>query len=130
SEIIARSFEGRFSSLPESGGKEVVNEFRELDDKLRLMEMFGALNIPNIFIRGHENAIFVLEGDDLKIYDYSNTHAAWRALLDLEKEDQNKDIVFVCGDTTDAVRLAFTNYFSDAREFVKLINQGCEILSK
>ena len=87
SEIIARAFEKMDSSLPELSGKEVVEEFTSLDRSLKMMEMFGALRIPNIVVRGPRNAIFMFEANELKVFEYESTKAAWRALLDLEKED-------------------------------------------
>ena len=107
---------------------EVVEKFLELDDNIRLMDMFRALNIANIVVRGPKNAIFVFEDGELKVQEFDSASAAWKALLDLEKDDYEKDIVFVCGDTPDAIRLSFINYFSDARGFVEMIEGGCKEL--
>ena len=129
SEIISRTCEGITSSLPEMSDNEVVEKFLGLDYKLRLMDMFRALNVANIVVKGpKKNAIFVFDDGDLKVQEFDRVPAAWKALLDLEKDDYKKDIVFVCGDTPDAIRLSFTNYFSDARGFVEMIDDGCETL--
>ena len=80
-------------------------------------------------IRGPRNAIFIFEGRELRVQEFDSARSAWKALLDLEEEDQGKDIVFVCGDTPDAIRLSFTSYFSDARGFVKMIEDGCKALN-
>ena len=130
SEIISRTCEGRTSSLPEMPDNEVVEKFVGLDFKLGLMDMFRALNIANVVVGGPENAIFVFEDGELKVQEFDSTPAAWKALLDLEKDDSEKDIVFVCGDTPDAIRLSFTNYFSDARGFVGMIDSGCRALRR
>lgn len=42
----------------------------------------------------------------------------------------DRDIVLVRADTSEDVRLAFKNYFSDARDFLRLIDDGCARLSK
>ena len=128
SEINSRTCEGIKSSLPEMSDNEVVEKFLELDDNIRLMDMFRALNIANIVVRGPKNAIFVFEAGELKVQEFDSASAAWKALLDLEKDDYEKDIVFVCGDTPDAIRLSFINYFSDARGFVEMIEGGCKEL--
>ncbi|HLW07178.1 MAG TPA: hypothetical protein VKY45_06395, partial [Marinilabiliaceae bacterium] len=52
-----------------------------------------------------------------------------RALFKLEKEVPHVDIVLVKADTSDEVRLAFKNYFSDARDFIELLEEGCQKLS-
>jgi hypothetical protein len=53
-----------------------------------------------------------------------------RALFELEKEFPDSDVVLVRADTSDDVRLAFRNYFSDARDFIRLMEEGCAKLSK
>jgi putative GTP pyrophosphokinase len=52
-----------------------------------------------------------------------------RALFKLESESPEKDVVLVHGDTSEEIRVAFKNYFSDARDFIKLIEDGCEKLA-
>ena len=42
----------------------------------------------------------------------------------------DRDIVLVRADTTEDVRLAFKNYFSDAQDFIQLIEKGCSKLTK
>lgn len=46
----------------------------------------------------------------------------------LEKEVTHDDIVLVRADTSQEVREAYKNYFSDAREFIQLIENGCQKL--
>jgi len=45
-------------------------------------------------------------------------------LFELEREMPDRDIVLVRADTGDEVRIAFRNYFSDARDFIKLVEDG------
>jgi putative GTP pyrophosphokinase len=54
---------------------------------------------------------------------------ALRALFTLEKQMPESDIVLVRADSSEEVRLAFRNYFSDAREFIRLIDSACAKLS-
>jgi hypothetical protein len=42
----------------------------------------------------------------------------------------DRDIVLVRADTSDEIRLAFKNYFSDARDFIRLVEDGCTKLAK
>ena len=48
----------------------------------------------------------------------------------LEKEVTHDDIVLVRANTSQEVREAYKNYFTDARDFIDLIENGCEILFK
>lgn len=54
---------------------------------------------------------------------------ALRALFELEKNLPDKDVVLVRADTSDDVRLAFRNYFSDAKDFLALLDSACARLS-
>ena len=55
---------------------------------------------------------------------------ALRTLFELEKEFPDSDVVLVRADRSDDVRLAFRNYFSDAQDFIQLMDEGCAKLSK
>lgn len=61
----------------------------------------------------------------MDIRSYDDAPDALRALFDLEKQMPENDIVLVRADSSEDVRLAFRNYFSDAREFVRLVNTAC-----
>ena len=50
-------------------------------------------------------------------------------MIDLEKEHSKSDIVLVRGVADKDVRMAFKNYFSDARDFISLIESACNKLS-
>ena len=54
---------------------------------------------------------------------------ALRALFELEKENPGRDIVLVRAASSEEVRIAFRNYFSDAHEFIRMIDEGCHKLS-
>jgi hypothetical protein len=53
---------------------------------------------------------------------------ALAALFELEKEHPGTDIVLVKADTSEEVRFAFRNHFSDARDFIKWVKDGCHKL--
>jgi len=52
-----------------------------------------------------------------------------RALFELENRYPDRDVVLVRADKSDEIRLAFRNYFSDATEFIRLLEEGCTKLS-
>ena len=66
---------------------------------------------------------------ELEIKTYRDAPEALRALFQLEKENPGKDIVLVKADTSEEVRFAFKNYFSDAQDFINLVEKGCQIMS-
>jgi len=66
--------------------------------------------------------------EQLEILSYENATVALRALFEFERDHPGLDIVLVKGDRPEDVRLAFKNYFSDARQFIYLIEAGCQKL--
>lgn len=129
SEIIARRWENHNSCHPDIVDEELVRRFLWLDGELGFMRMLQGLNAADSEIGGGKNVILIFELQDLQIKTYRDATDALRALFELERSNPGKDIVLVRADTTEEMRISFKNYFSDAREFIHLINEGCEVLS-
>jgi len=130
SEIISRAFENMSSSLPELSNMEVVEQFLALDEELHFMIMLRSLNAADREISDDKNIILIFKEDpiddeELEILSYPDATIALRALFELEREFPGTDIVIVKGDKPEDVREAFKNYFSDARQFIDLIDDGC-----
>ncbi|HBP5742024.1 RelA/SpoT domain-containing protein [Pseudomonas aeruginosa] len=131
SEILARVYEGRKGTFPEVDDREVVANFLALDRELKLMKTLKGLNSANKSVTENRNAILIFsDSGELEIKTYRDSTDALRNLFDLEKRFPQKDIVLVKADTSEEVRIAFKNYFSDARDFIEYIEQGCTKLSK
>lgn len=128
SEIIARAFENRNSCLPDVDDGDLVRQFIALDEQLNFMSLLKGLNEADGQISNRKNVILIFS-DDLEIETYKDATEALRALFKLEKENPDKDVVLVRADTSEEVRIAFRNYFSDATEFIRLIDDGCRVLS-
>ena len=132
SEIIARAYEDSNSYLPDLADDIVVSTFRNLDEQLGLLQMLRALNAADKELPLNRNVILIFgvrdDVEDLQFKSFRDAPEALRALFQLEKDNPGKDVVLVRADTTEDMRLAFQNYFSDAKEFVNLIEQGCEEL--
>lgn len=60
---------------------------------------------------------------------YRGATEALRALFVHEKEHPGADVVLVRADTSEDIRTAFRNYFTDATEFIRLVEEGCQKLS-
>lgn len=131
SEILARAFENAKGALPDLSDREVVAEFLRLDKELRLLKTLRGLNAADKAVTERKNAILIFSGGrELEVRTFRDATDALRALFDLEKEFPDSDVVLVRADTSDDVRLAFRNYFSDARDFIQLMEQGCAQLTK
>lgn len=130
SEILARSFEdskGPFSDMTDAN---LVRAFLQIDKDLGLMNMLRGLNAADTAVTLNRNAILIFsESGELEIQTYRDATDALRELFELEKKLPGKDIVLVKADTTEDVRFAFKNYFSDAQDFISLVEKGCQKLS-
>lgn len=130
SEIIARSFEQKKSCHPNLSDIEVVRKFLVLDNEIKFMETLRNLNSASGEISKNKNIILIFsEENALETKTYRDATDAIRALFILEEQNPGKDIVLVRADTSEDVRFAFKNYFSDAREFISFIDQGCQTLA-
>lgn len=131
SEILARAYEDLKGPFPELQDKEIVADFLKLDHELGLLNTLRGLNAADKAVTERRNAILIFSGArELDVRTYRDSTEALRALFDLEKEFPDCDVVLVRADTSDDVRLAFRNYFSDARDFLKLMEGGCAKLTK
>ncbi len=109
---------------------ELLKHFFELDHELGLMRLLRGLNAADSDVRAKRNVILMFsETEELKIRSFANATEALRVLFEMEQNNPGKDIVLVRADTSEDVREAFRNYFSDAREFIDLVERGCEELA-
>jgi len=130
SEILARAYEKSKGPFPELEDREVVRRFLALDEELSLLNTLHGLNAANKSVTENRNTILIFSpSGDLEIRTFRDAPDALKALFELEKQFPDRDIVLVRADTSDEVRLAFRNYFSDAQEFIRLVENGCAKLS-
>ena len=93
--------------------------------------MLRALNAADKEVTESRNAILMFSPDGLlDVKTFRNAPGALQTLFALEEQHPEYDIVLVRAGTSDEVRLAFRNYFSDAREFIRLIEDGCDHLAR
>lgn len=130
SEILARAHEGQTGPFPDVPDRDLVSSFLASDRQLGLLKMLRGLNAANRDVSDKRNAILIFSGTgDLEVRAFRDAPDALRALFDLEKQFPDRDIVLVRADTSEEVRLAFRNYFSDARDFIRLLEDGCAKLT-
>lgn len=130
SEILARAFEDSKGPHPDMSDQEVVRSFLEKNHNLGLMNMLRGLNSADTEVSSNRNTILIFsESGSLEVKTYRDSTDALKALFELEEAMPGRDIVLVKADTSAEVRFAFKNYFSDAQDFISLIDEGCEKLS-
>jgi len=129
SEILARAFEDAKGPFPDMSNSDLLQEFLQLDKSLNILGRLKGLNTADRAVTEKRNAILIFSpSGELEIREFRDATDALRALFQLEKDRSASDIVLVRADTSEEVRLAFKNYFSDARDFIQLVESGCEQL--
>lgn len=137
SEIIARGFEKSYSCEPEVANKDLVKEFDEIENRIKLLQRLKSIKTINFAITSvanlkRKNLILQTthkEGAGIRIYSYDSLSLATKKYFELEKSaTPDEDIVLVRAETHDSIRQAFKNYFSDTGDFTSLIENGIERL--
>lgn len=129
SEIIARSQEHSNGPFPEMENNDLVKEFLNIENELSLLKTLSNLKAVKEHATANRNAILIFsKSAELEIRTYRKETVALIDLFKLEKEMPDNDIVLVKANRSEDIRLAFKNYFSDANDFVRLIEEGCKIL--
>ena len=130
SEIMARAHENMNGPFPKESNKDLVKSFLDLEKELNLLNRLRGLNEADPDVSDRKNVILIISpSGDLHTRSYKSGVEALRNLFLLEKEYPNSDIVLVKADALEDVRCAFKNYFSDTKDFVGLVERGCEKLS-
>ena len=130
SEILARAHEKRTGPFPTKSDQDIIRQFLALNKELKLMTTLRGLNAADSSVNVNRNAILIFsKSGKLEVRSFRDATEALRELFELERENTGSDIVLVRADTSDEVRLAFKNYFSDARDFINLVERGCQKLS-
>jgi hypothetical protein len=130
SEILARAHEDSMSVFPSMDNDELLANFFEVDREIGLIKLLRGLNAVDKEVSSDRNVILMFsENEELTVYSYRDAPDALRALFELEKNNPGRDIVLVRAASSDEVRVAFRNYFSDARDFIRLIEDACGKLS-
>lgn len=125
SEILARAHERCKGPFPFKSDEKIVAEFDRLDSELHLLQTLQGLNGSGMQSTRKRNVILVFDvGGELTVETYETATSAIAALFEMESTHPEKDIVLVRADTNEEVRLAYKNYFSDAKDFLSWIKSG------
>lgn len=130
SELLARAHEKLTGPFPTASDQEILDEFLSLDSELHLMQTLRGLDSVKSDFTDKRNSILIFSKEgDLEVRNFRVATDALRALFELEKNMPDRDIVLVRADTSEEVRVAFRNYFTDARDFVRFVDVACTKLS-
>jgi len=131
SEVIARTCERLTSCCANLTDEEVADKLEEIDSEIHVMAMLRKMR-PSEERAGDASALILqmTPPGELQIHEFPNKAAATSALFKLEKEHPKDDIVLVTADTFESIRTSYRNYFSDVKEFVRLVDDGCRALRK
>jgi len=132
SELIARYFENQFSARPDLTNIQLVDEFNDIDRKIGLIETFKGLRKTEGIVGATENAILIIHSgkdgkmENLEVLTFQSMSSAISRYEELERQyaETNADIVLVRAGSTESIRDAFRNYFSDVVDFVQLIDES------
>lgn len=135
SEVLARAFEHMTSCSPEIEPLNLIEFLMHAEHETHILSIFSELetNKENLDPRKASLLIFRYNLDlfeerlEIRSFDSVNTAIKEYNLLEEELADK-ADIVLVGSRSSEAIKSAYRNYFSDAKEFVDLINNGLSIL--
>lgn len=131
SEILARAHEQKTGPYPEIENITLLKKFNDLDNELHLIRTLTGLNSAETETNENRNSILIFKSDaELEVKSYRDSSDALKALFKLEQEHPELDIVLVKADSNEEIRMAFRNYFSDAKDFIRLLTDAQSILEQ
>lgn len=128
SEIIARSEEKLTSYYAELSNQDLVKKFEALESDIKLLNQLKNLRIASEkydFLK--QNIILVHNEKEkkLEVHSFDTLPLAQTKYFQLEKElGDTCDIVLVRAPSQESLRQAYKNYFSDTKDFTRLIDSG------
>lgn len=129
SEILARGHEDLKGAYPDLSNSDLLEKFKKLDEELHLIQTLAGLNSVQAKDTENKNSILIFNTDgSLEVKSYREATDALKALFKLEQERPNLDIVLVKADSNEEIREAFKSYFSDAKDFIRLLTEAQQIV--
>lgn len=129
SEILSRAHEGKTGPFPDYSHGELLQRFEQVDNEIHIIRTLTGLNSSETVYTDSRNSILIFKDDgSLEVKSYKEAPDALRELFRLERDFPALDVVLVKADTNEEIRMAFKNYFSDAKDFIKLLTEGQTIL--
>ena len=138
SEILARAHEGMPGHCPDLNEKELIEEFDGLESELHAIARLRSLTSSEFQKFARSSKLFVLinytsgpnEGK-FQAQGFADNASALARYSELEQSlGGQADVVLVGSSQQDAIKLAYTNYFSDASGFISTLDEARTLLRK
>jgi putative GTP pyrophosphokinase len=137
SEILARSFEDRNSSLSASPNSQLIDRLGALEEQTHILRIFENLNANIAEFDFKKISILVFhfaqDGDQSSSLEVKTFPSVPTALIEYSKLEfelaGRADIVLVGASSKENMRSAFRNYFADTSDFLEMIKNGIQYLS-
>lgn len=137
SEVLARAFDGMTGCFPEISNKDLIQEFQYLEEELRTIQRLRELSSSEFQSFARKAKLFILinytsgtKAGQFEALSFSDNSSAASMYSKLEHDlSEVADIVLVGASQQDAIKLAYTNYFSDASAFISFINEAVRKLA-
>lgn len=138
SEVLARAFESSTGNCPGLSNAQVLRELKSLEASTHAIQKLRNIASSDVHFAAKSHKLFVLvnffadpNATSTQIFPMADTRSAARRYSELEREHgEVADVVLVGASEQDAVKLAYTNYFSDASTFLGFIDDGIERLAR
>lgn len=133
SEIIARSEEKLTSCYPTLSNQKLVTLFNKLEGNIGLLKRLKTLKAASDKYDLKKNVILIFSEIDqsLEVKSYKTFPTAQAIYFYLEETfGKSRDIVLVRAPSGESLRQAYKNYFSDTKDFTRLIDSGLKQLSR
>jgi ppGpp synthetase/RelA/SpoT-type nucleotidyltranferase len=136
SDILSRAHEGMPGFCADLGSSEILGEFDRLESKTRVISRLRGLTSSEFVQSAKGSRYFILvnylsgpEEGKSQAFAFKSADFALMKYSELESDLFSKaDIVLVRAREQDAIKLAYTNYFSDASQFLDYLERGRDIL--
>lgn len=130
SEVIARYSEARTSLYSTLSSAEVVKSFEATEKSIGLLESLRHLRPITEHISKRGNFVMYIDQDGIFHAEaFESQVLAIRRLFELEQRS-GESPVMARADNIEALKTAYRNYFSDANDFVALVDQGLAALKE
>lgn len=136
SEILTRVYEGRFGYCDKLSDREVFEEYNELENICHAVVRLRNLTSSEFQKFARTSKLFILvnytsgdKGGRLEAEGFSDSATALSRYSEIESKLQAvADVVLVGSSQQDAIKLAYTNYFSDASGFITYLDKALSVI--
>lgn len=127
SEILTRAYEGTTPFQLSLSNAEILAEFEALERQHGMLNTLRGVQASEEAFDTSRNTLLIFDEarGETEVRTYSDFRTAVKEYFELERtKEVDQDVVLVAADDAESVRFGFKNYFSDATEFVSLIDNA------